>query len=121
MQSGAIASRFIAVSSNVSPLLTLDEATLIFTASADKRLAASSNDVRVRVDASKKRLMTVFPRRAGTFLTSRFEISLKFSAVSRIPVISADVRSRIPSRSLLLKGLSSANVQSASFSLFFIA
>src|SRR6266700_2209452 len=58
MQSGAIASRFIAVSSSVSPLLTLDEETLILT------------------------------------------------ALSRMPTISAAVRSRIPNRSLLLNGFS---------------
>ena len=106
MQSGAIASRFSAVSSSVSPLLRLDEETLIFTASADKRLAASSNDVRVRVEASKKRLMTVLPLRAGTFLTSREEISVNVSAVSRMPMISAGLRSRMPRRSRLLKGFS---------------
>ena len=77
MQSGAMASRLSAVSSSVSPLLTLDDETLIFTASAERRFAASSNDVRVRVEDSKNRLMTVLPRRAGTFLTSRVEISLK--------------------------------------------
>src|SRR5436190_8186926 len=106
MQSGAIASRLRAVSSSVSPLLRLDEDTLMLTASADKRFAASSKDVLVRVDASKKRLMTVLPRRAGTFFTSRLEISLKCSAVSKMPMISAGVRSRIPSRSRLRNGFS---------------
>jgi hypothetical protein len=94
-----MASRFRAVSRRVSPFDTLDAATLILTASADKRLAASSKDVLVRVDASKKRLITVFPRRAGTFLTSRFEISVNVSAVSRMPVISAADKPRMPSRS----------------------
>jgi len=42
-------------------LLTLDVEALMFTASADNRFAAISNDVLVRVDASKKRLMTVRP------------------------------------------------------------
>jgi len=36
--------------------------------SAESRLAASSNDVRVRVDGSRKKRTTVRPRRAGTFL-----------------------------------------------------
>src|SRR5687767_15046906 len=106
MQSGAIASRFSAVSRSVSPFDKLDEETLMLTASADSRLAASSKDVRVRVDDSKKRLMTVLPRKVGTFLISRFEISRKFSAVSRIPVISAADRFRIPRRSLLRYGFS---------------
>ncbi len=82
MQSGAIASRLRAVSSSVSPLETLDVETLMLTASADRRLAAISNDVRVRVDGSKKRLITVRPRKAGTFLISRFEMSRNVSAVS---------------------------------------
>ena len=45
--------------------LEVEAATLI--ASADKRFAAISKLVRVRVEASKKRLMTVFPRSVGTF------------------------------------------------------
>src|SRR5437660_10798992 len=105
MQSGAIASRFMAVSSNVSPLLRLEETTLMLTVSAESRLAARSKEVRVRVEASKNRLMIVLPRSAGTFLTSRVEISLKLSAVSRIPVISAAVRLRMPSKSLRRNGL----------------
>ena len=68
--------------------------------SALKRLAASSNDVRVRVLGSKKRLTTVLPRNVGTFLISRPETSLNESAVSRIRVTSSTERSRIPSRSL---------------------
>jgi hypothetical protein len=39
--------------------------------SAESRLAAISKEVRVRVEARKKRLMTVLPRRVGTFLISR--------------------------------------------------
>ncbi len=35
--------------------------------SADSALAAFSKDIRVRVDASKKRVATVLPRSAGTF------------------------------------------------------
>src|SRR5213076_783803 len=87
MQSGAIASRLRAVSSSVSPLETLEVETLMLTVSADRRLAAISNDVRVRVDGSKKRLITVRPRNAGTFLISRFEISRNESAVSSRCVI----------------------------------
>ena len=82
MQSGAIASRFRAVSMSVSPFDTLEVETLMLMASADKRLAAISNEVRVRVEGSKKRLMTVRPRNAGTFLISRLEMSRKVSAVS---------------------------------------
>ena len=39
----------------------------MLTTSADSRLPAISNEVRVRVDASKKRLMMVFPRKRGDF------------------------------------------------------
>ena len=66
----------------VSPFETLEEETLIFIASAERRLAAISKEVRVRVEDSKKRLMIVRPRRAGTFLISRLETSRKVSAVS---------------------------------------
>ena len=38
-------------------------------ASADSRLAAISNDVRVRVEFSKNRLITVRPRSEASFLT----------------------------------------------------
>src|ERR1700752_1448558 len=103
MQSGAIASRFRAVSSRVSPLLTLEVETLTLTASADKRLAAISKDVLVRVEGSKKRLMTVRPRSAGTFLIWRFETSRNVSAVSSSWEISAASSSRIPSRWRRLK------------------
>ena len=47
--SGAIASMFMAVSASVSPLMTLDVATAMFSVSALSRFSAISNDVRVRV------------------------------------------------------------------------
>ncbi len=106
IQSGDIASRFKAVSIKVSPFVTAEEETLMLTASAERRLAASSNDVRVRVEASKKRFITVLPRRVGTFFISRWFISRKFSAVSSIPTISSAERLRIPSKSLRRNGLS---------------
>src|SRR5262245_16552889 len=52
--------------------------------SADRRLAAISNVVRVRVEGSKKRLKTLLPRRSGTFFTSRSVTPANGSAVSRI-------------------------------------
>ena len=54
--------------------------------SAERRFSAISNETRVRVDASMKRLMTSCPRSAGTFFTGRSLTSLKPSAVSRISV-----------------------------------
>ena len=69
--SGHIASRLRAVSSSVSPLVVLEVEPLMLMASADRRFAAISNDVRVRVVGSRNRLMTVLPRSVGTFLMSR--------------------------------------------------
>src|SRR6185436_20119051 len=75
----------------------------MFTASADNLFAAISNEVRVRVEGSKKRLITVHPRSAGTFLISRLETSRNDSAVSSRCVICSAESSRIPSRCLILK------------------
>ena len=61
--SGRIASRFIAVSASVSPFTTLDVAIAMFSVSALSRFSAISNEVRVRVLGSKKRLTTVLPRK----------------------------------------------------------
>ena len=52
--------------------------------SADKRLAAISKVVRVRVLFSKNRLNTLLPRSKGTFLTSRSLTETKLAAVSRM-------------------------------------
>src|SRR6202165_1739821 len=82
--SAFIATRLSMVSSRVSPLLVDETPTLILMTSADRRLAAISNVVRVRVLFSKKRLNTVLPRSSGTFLTSRSAIDTKGTAVSRV-------------------------------------
>ena len=63
-----IASRFRAVSTRVSPLETDEPAVATFTVSALSRFSANSNEMRVRVEASKNRLTMVLPRSAGTFL-----------------------------------------------------
>src|SRR5215467_8841232 len=91
---------------SVSPFVTDEVEADMLIASADSRFAAISNDVRVRVEGSKKRLMTVFPRRAGTFFIERFETSLNDSAASRIAVISSTVSSRMLRRSFLLSAKS---------------
>ena len=96
--SGAIASMLLTVSSSVSPLTTLDVDTARLSVSALRRFSAISNDVRVRVLGSKKRLTMVRPRRAGTFLIARSPTSRIASAVSRMRVISSVERSLIPSR-----------------------
>src|SRR6185369_11286341 len=118
MQSGAIASRFRAVSSRVSPLVTLEVETLTLTASAESRFAAISKDVRVRVDDSKKRLMTVRPRSAGTFLISRFDTSRKVSAVSSRCVISPASSSRMPKRWRRLKVVCIVDIKKAAIGRF---
>ena len=55
-----------------------------FTTSADRRLAAISKVVRVRVLGSKNRLKIALPRSSGTFFTSRSVTETNDRAVSRI-------------------------------------
>jgi hypothetical protein len=50
--------------------------------SADSRLAATSKEMRVRVESSKKRLTTVRPRSVGSFLIGRSATDRISSAVS---------------------------------------
>src|SRR3990172_108345 len=85
--SACMADRLSTVSSRVSPLVCEDTAMFRLMTSADKRLAAISKVVRVRVEFSKNRLNTDFPRSSGTFLTSRAVTPTKEVAVSRIWVI----------------------------------
>src|SRR5207237_1035059 len=85
-----------AVSVSVSPFSTEEPEAEKFSVSADRRFSAISNETRVRVDASMKRLMTSWPRSAGTFFTGRSLTSLKPSAVSRISVISSGVSGSMP-------------------------
>ena len=59
----------IAVSIRVSPFLIELEPTDMLIVSAPRRLPASSNDVRVRVEFSKNRLMTVRPRSRVDFFS----------------------------------------------------
>ena len=72
--SAFIATRLSTVSSSVSPLIVDDAPMLRLMTSADSRLAAISNVVRVRVEFSKNRLNTALPRSSGTFFTSRSPI-----------------------------------------------
>src|SRR4051812_23030833 len=67
--------------------------------SALNRVAASSNEVRVRVLGSTKKFTNVLPRRAGTFFTSRVPTCLNASAVSSTNMISSAESSRKPSKS----------------------
>ncbi len=81
------------MSSSVSPFTVDDVDPEMLIASAESRLAAISKLVRVRVDGSRNKLITVLPRRVGTFLIGRSEISTNVSARSRICVISSADRS----------------------------
>src|SRR5918992_5166098 len=82
--SACIADRFATVSRSDSPLVAEETAMLRLMTSADRRFAAISKVVRVRVEGSKKRLNTLLPRSSGTFFTSRSVTPVKDSAVSRI-------------------------------------
>src|SRR5574343_1625001 len=93
-----MAHRLSMVSSRVSPLAVEDLLMSRLITSADRRLAAISKVVRVRVEFSKKRLNTLLPRNSGTFFTSRAETSMKDSAVSRICVRMRCGRPSIESR-----------------------
>ncbi len=70
MMSGFMASMLRAVSDSVSPFCTALVDAEMFNVSAERRFAAISKEVRVRVDGSKNRFTTVLPRRVGTFLIS---------------------------------------------------
>src|SRR5437762_526959 len=88
--SAFIATRLSMVSSSVSPFVVDDTPMFKLITSAERRLAAISNVVRVRVLFSKKRLNTALPRSSGTFFTSRSAIDTNGTAVSRMrPMISA--------------------------------
>lgn len=91
--SAPMASRVSAVSLSDSPLDTLDPLAEKLITSADSRLAAASNEMRVRVESSKNRLTTVRPRSVGSFLMERSETLASSSAVSRMRSASSLVRS----------------------------
>src|SRR5487761_2125058 len=96
--SACMADRLSTVSSRVSPLVCEDTAMFRLMTSADRRLAAISNVVRVRVEGSKNRLNTDLPRNSGTFLTSRAVTPTKEVAVSRICIRVSRGRPSIVSR-----------------------
>ena len=66
-----IAATVSTVSRSDSPFDTDEPLALMLITSADSHLPAISNEERVRVESSKKRLTTVRPRSAGSFLTGR--------------------------------------------------
>ena len=86
------------VSSSDSPLDALERAMSRLMTSADKRVAAISNVVRVRVLFSKNRLNTLLPRSSGTFLTSRSLTETKLAAVSKMCRIKSRDRPSVDKR-----------------------
>src|SRR5258708_6475897 len=94
------ASRLSAVSLSDSPFWRLELDAEMFTTSALNLNAASSKEVLVRVLGSTKKLTSVLPRNAGTFLISRAPTVLKAPAESRIVLISEAANSRMLRRSL---------------------
>ena len=80
--SGRMAFRVTAVSIRVSPLVTEEVRGAMLTVSAPSRLAANSNELRVRVELSKKRLTRVRPRSVAIFLSGRRFKPTKASARS---------------------------------------
>ena len=78
---------------------------LTFTMSAESLFSATSKDTLVLVLGSKKRLTTVLPCNAGTFLIERVAIWEKALAVSRMMVISSAVSFSNPKRSFLVHGI----------------
>ena len=81
-----MADKLAMVSSSDSPLEADERAMSRLITSADKRVAAISNVVRVRVLFSKNKLNTLLPRSKGTFFTSRSLTLTKLAAVSRMCV-----------------------------------
>jgi hypothetical protein len=93
-----MASMFLAVSMNDSPLLSDDEAAAKSEVSAPRRLAAKLKLARVRVEGSKNRVTTTLPLRSDCFLRRRRLTSTNCSAVSRMVRISSAPRSSRPRR-----------------------
>ena len=81
-----MADKLAMVSSSDSPLEADERAMSRLITSADKRVAAISNVVRVRVLFSKNKLNTLLPRSKGTFFTSRSLTLTKLAAVSKMCV-----------------------------------
>ncbi len=96
--SAPIACRVSAVSFRLSPLDTLDPLAEKLITSAESRLAAASNEIRVRVESSKNRLTTVRPRSVGSFLISRCWVAAICSATSSSCTAASRSRSAALSR-----------------------
>ena len=85
-----------------SPLLTLDPLALKLITSADKRFAAASKEIRVRVESSAKRLTIVRPRSVGSFFIGASDTRASSVAVSKIAIASNSLKSLIDNRCFML-------------------
>ena len=97
------------MSLSVSPLLSDEPLAEKLMTSAESRLAAASNEIRVRVESSKKRLTMVRPRSVGSFLIGRSASERSSSAVSQdqLGVVAGQVRG---TQQVLLHGATSPSV-----------
>ncbi len=73
--------------------------------SADRRFAAASNEIRVLVESSKKRLTIVRPLKVGNFLTGVSVTRASSAAVSRRLTASSLLKSAIERRCLFMRDL----------------
>ena len=86
-----------------SPLETDEPFAAKLITSAESLLAASSKEIRVLVESSKKRFTTVFPRRVGNFFISRSLTSDISSARSSNLIAWSLSRSAAESRCLMIR------------------
>ena len=100
-----IASSVSAVSLSDSPLDSDEPLAEKLMTSAERRLAAASKEMRVRVESSKNRLTTVRPRSAGSFLIGRSASDRISSAVASTSSASSRVRSAADSRCFFMRRL----------------
>ena len=88
MISGCIAFKVIAVSIKVSPFFIAEFVIFIDITSAPSLLPASSNELCVLVEGSKKRLIWVFPLRMSIFLLELLLRDINFLDSDNINFIS---------------------------------
>ena len=100
--SAPMACKVCAVSFRDSPLLTLEPFAEKLITSAESLFAAASNEMRVRVESSAKRLTIVRPRRVGSFFIGVSLTLANSAAVSKIFIASIRLISAIDRRCFTL-------------------
>src|SRR5699024_836961 len=99
--SAPMACRVSAVSLRDSPVDRLEPFAEKLMTSAERRLAAASKLIRVRVESSKKRFTTVAPTRVGSLRSERDWVSAMCSAVASTDTASSRLRSPIEMKCLM--------------------